>query len=54
MNEEERKKKNEKYWAEHNEKFKIKATKENPNAVAIGCNLDPNAHVKDRPARRYV
>ena len=58
MNEEQKrkewKKKFEAWLAEHREKHKIKKTKENPNGVAIGCWLDPNAKISDNPKRRYV
>ncbi len=42
------------WWDKHLEENKIKKTKENPNGVAIGCWLDPNAKVSDNPKRRYV
>lgn len=42
------------WWAAHIEKHKIKPTKDNPNAVAIGCWLNPDAQLKDDPERRYV
>lgn len=48
------KKKFDSWWANYLEENKIEKTKENPNGVAIGCWLDPNAKVSDNPKRRYV
>ena len=42
------------WLVELREKSKPKKTKENPNGVAIGCWLDPNAKISDNPKRRYV
>ena len=42
------------WLVELREKSKPKKTKDNPNGVAIGCWLDPNAKIKDNPPRRYV
>lgn len=58
MNKEEKRKawkaRFEAWWANYCEENKPKITKENPNGVAIGCNLDPNAKITDNPKRRYV
>ena len=48
------KEKFEAWWANYLEENKIEKTEDNPNGVAIGCNLDPNAKIKDNPKRRYV
>jgi len=58
MNKEEKRKewkaRFEAWWANYCEENKPEITEENPNGVAIGCNLDPNANIKDNPKRRYV
>jgi len=53
MNRDEWKLRMETWWLNHCEENRIVATKDNPNAVAIGCHLDPNAKIADDPERRY-
>lgn len=59
MNKEEKrqiwKEKFETWWAEFVRKSNESIiTVDNPNGVAIGCWLNPDAQLKDDPERRYV